>query len=149
MIMLFRSQLQVIMFDILEVEFPTNWPEIIPQILELFRSQNIDHVHGALFALETIVKRHQWYTAQNDRRSVMADVVAQTFPVLVQVYRLPNIESYLILFQLCPSCIIRSRYPLIHFSNLNPNPNFNCNSSRRKPKSFPISLLISTVKLRR
>eukprot|EP01125_Pyxidicula_operculata_P021827 TRINITY_DN8675_c0_g1_i1.p1 TRINITY_DN8675_c0_g1~~TRINITY_DN8675_c0_g1_i1.p1 ORF type:complete len:1052 (+),score=285.77 TRINITY_DN8675_c0_g1_i1:135-3158(+) len=77
-----RVQLGVALQQIVQTDFPENWPGIMEQIMQFINSQDGAQMHGALYALRVITQRYQ-YTAEQPRREPLYKIVEYTFPVLL------------------------------------------------------------------
>eukprot|EP00529_Nitzschia_sp_RCC80_P003831 CAMPEP_0113510620 /NCGR_PEP_ID=MMETSP0014_2-20120614/38237_1 /TAXON_ID=2857 /ORGANISM="Nitzschia sp." /LENGTH=1078 /DNA_ID=CAMNT_0000406591 /DNA_START=56 /DNA_END=3292 /DNA_ORIENTATION=+ /assembly_acc=CAM_ASM_000159 len=67
-------------------DFPENWPELIPSLIQTIETGANDpsqalRVHNALLALRKVCKRYEYKS--KDQRGPLNDIVARSFPLLL------------------------------------------------------------------
>ena len=81
----FRVQLQECLYQLVKWDFPQKWPNLLPAVMENFRSNQPPRVYGALMALRMIYKKYQ-YKSREERQPVNNELTPQTYTPTPHVY---------------------------------------------------------------
>uniref|UniRef100_A0A6B2KX71 Importin N-terminal domain-containing protein n=1 Tax=Arcella intermedia TaxID=1963864 RepID=A0A6B2KX71_9EUKA len=84
---LIEVQLGQVLFDVLKMDYPDKWPNLIPDLMQLISSQDPAKIRGALFCLHIIAKRFEYTsTLVEHKRTQFYLIIESTFPVLLKLF---------------------------------------------------------------
>ena len=78
-----RTQLGLCLRSIAQVDYPSNWPGLVPAICANLQQRHPERMYGALFALRTLVKVYEF--RQEPQRAPLHAVVEQAWPLMAQL----------------------------------------------------------------
>jgi hypothetical protein len=81
-----RSQVAVALKQILEKEYPQNWPDLVPKVMSFINTQDIPRLHGALYTMRIVIKKYEHKPSEGGLREPLNQIVQATFPTLLQLY---------------------------------------------------------------
>ena len=79
-----RVQLGTVLRSAAHVDYPDNWPTLLPTICSNIRTEEANRLHGGLFSLRLLAKVHQF---RRERTAPLHALVAETFPLLLGMLR--------------------------------------------------------------
>ncbi|KAL3141839.1 hypothetical protein ABBQ32_004507 [Trebouxia sp. C0010 RCD-2024] len=80
-----QVQLGECMKNIVLVDFPEQWPSLLPQLAQNLHSQEQQRLYGALYALRLMTRKYEFRDAEE--RTPLETVVQTTFPTVLQVFQ--------------------------------------------------------------
>ena len=90
-----RTQLGLCLRSIAQIDYPGNWPGLLPAICANMQQQNTERVYGALFALRMLVKVYEF--RKEAERTPLHAAVEQTWPLMAQLVEMliatPSVEG--------------------------------------------------------
>jgi len=95
---LIRAQLGLVFQSMLDLDFPHEWPELIPMLLEMINSQNPVYIGSSLYCLRLIAKKYQYIMEEN--RGDLNTIVQNIFPILLKLFQFLATQSCLETFQM-------------------------------------------------
>ncbi|TPX33573.1 hypothetical protein SmJEL517_g03541 [Synchytrium microbalum] len=78
-----RLQLSTCLASMLGVDYPEKWPEYLPNVDTLLRSNVRETILGGLICLQELVKVYQWKTIE--KRGPLSKIIKTTFPTLLAI----------------------------------------------------------------
>ena len=79
------TQLLEVLHHISNRDFPELWPDLLPNIMKNFKSNDTTRIYGALCSLYKIYKKYQFKSPEN--RAPMMKLVELTFPTLLALFQ--------------------------------------------------------------
>eukprot|EP01129_Flabellula_baltica_P009647 TRINITY_DN3970_c0_g1_i1.p1 TRINITY_DN3970_c0_g1~~TRINITY_DN3970_c0_g1_i1.p1 ORF type:complete len:994 (-),score=208.64 TRINITY_DN3970_c0_g1_i1:21-3002(-) len=104
---LVRAQLEVALGNIIDSDYPTEYPQLAEQIMQMLSSQESHYLISGLLALRKIFKLHEWVDISDgdNRDPELQDLCNSVFPVLTHLFEflLPfnNVQSSQSLTLIC------------------------------------------------
>ena len=90
-----RTQLGLCLRSIAQVDYPGNWPGLLPAICANMQQQNTERVYGALFALRMLVKVYEF--RKEAERAPLHAAVEHSWPLMAQLVEMligtPSVEG--------------------------------------------------------
>ncbi|EFC40708.1 importin-7 [Naegleria gruberi] len=81
-----QSQLCVVLHTMICTDYPVNWVNLVDEIVNLLKSNDVRCVYAALLALDSLLKRYK--TALEDHyRIVVNDIVSRTFDIVTGLFQ--------------------------------------------------------------
>ena len=63
-----------------EADFPTQWPELLPELLKNIQSDNVLSVYNSIYTLRKLIKRYEY--KPKDKRGDLNEIIKLSFPIV-------------------------------------------------------------------
>ena len=85
-----RGLLVEVVRIIAEGEFPSQWPELLPELLRNIQSDNVLSVYNSIYALRKIIKRYEYKL--KEKRKDLNEIIRVSFPIIERL--LSNLKDF-------------------------------------------------------
>ncbi|RHZ46534.1 hypothetical protein Glove_615g3 [Diversispora epigaea] len=80
-----RVQLLDSLGKVLSYDYPEKWQDFMNQVHDFLTNNNPNNVYIGLFALQQVIKVFQWKTKNRSNNEHIAEIIEQTFPIVLRI----------------------------------------------------------------